>query len=78
MPVVATDVGGVAAVVDHLETGLLAPRGDVEALAAHLAQLARDRPLRERMGKLGATRMRERFDLQRMVTAVQLLYEEFV
>ncbi len=74
-PVVATDVGGVAAVVDDGETGLLAPKGDVQRLAEHLERLAHDPELRRSMGSLGATRMRERFATERMVDAVQRLYD---
>ena len=42
VPVVATDAGGTATVVDDGETGLLAPIGDVAALAAHLERLRDD------------------------------------
>ena len=41
VPVVATDAGGTGTVVDDGETGLLAPVGDVPALAAHLERAAR-------------------------------------
>jgi len=73
-PVVATNVGGTATVVDDGETGFLAPAGDVEALAAHLDRLARDRALRTRMGELGAARMAERFSTARMVADLEGVY----
>jgi glycosyltransferase involved in cell wall biosynthesis len=41
-PVIATDVGGLPAAVDHGRTGLLTPPGDPAALAAALEQLAAD------------------------------------
>ena len=73
-PVVATDVGGTSTVVDDGETGLLAPVGDTAALAAALDRLARDEPLRRRMGELGARRVRDRFSTERMVDDVERLY----
>jgi glycosyltransferase involved in cell wall biosynthesis len=73
-PVVATDVGGVPAVVEEGETGFLAPAGDTQALAAALARLAADAELRERMGRLGARRMSELFGIGRMVDDIDALY----
>jgi glycosyltransferase involved in cell wall biosynthesis len=73
-PVVATRVGGVPTVVDDGETGFLAPPGDAGTLADRLAELARDPALRERMGRLGAERMHERFSTERMVDEIEALY----
>jgi len=73
-PVVSTRVGGVPAVVEEGETGLLAPDGDAHALAAALARLARDPALRARMGRRGAERMRELFGTERMVDEIDALY----
>lgn len=50
LPVVATAVGGVADLVRHGETGLLAPAGDVNALAGHLRTLAADPDMRRALG----------------------------
>ena len=52
-PIVATDMPGCHEVVRHRETGFLVPAGDVDALAAALAALARDPALRRRMGQAG-------------------------
>lgn len=41
-PVVATNVGGLPAAVDHGHTGLLTPPGDATALAAAIEELAAD------------------------------------
>ena len=74
VPVVATAAGGTATVVDDGETGLLAPVGDVHALAAHLMRLQEDDALRRALGAEGARRMRERFSTVRMVDDVERLY----
>lgn len=49
-PVLAGACGGVASVVRHGETGLLAPCGNAEAFARALAALLEDRPELARMG----------------------------
>jgi glycosyltransferase involved in cell wall biosynthesis len=48
-PVVATAVGGVAEIVRDGENGLLAPPGDVEALARAIRRIVADPMLRERL-----------------------------
>jgi len=50
LPVVAYDVGDTARVVHHDETGLLAPDGDVAALAAAIGDLIADPVRRSTMG----------------------------
>ncbi len=78
VPVVATAAGGTGTVVDDGETGLLAPIGDVAALAAHLERLRADEALRRRLGEEGARRMRERFSTARMVDDVDRLYRRIL
>ena len=78
VPVVATAAGGTATVVDDGETGLLAPVGDVESLAAHLRRLRDSPALRAEFGAEGRRRMRERFSAERMVDDVERLYGRFV
>jgi glycosyltransferase involved in cell wall biosynthesis len=75
VPVVATDAGGTATVVDNEETGLLVPVGDVEGLAAAVERLRDDTALRRAFGDAGRSRMRERFSVDRMVDEIEALYE---
>jgi glycosyltransferase involved in cell wall biosynthesis len=77
-PVVATRVGGVPAVVGDGEDGFLAASGDVDGLAHGLAELARDPGLRERLGRHGAERMRERYSAGRMVDEIDALYQRLL
>jgi glycosyltransferase involved in cell wall biosynthesis len=74
LPVVASDVGGVAELVDDGTTGLLVPAGEPAALARALARLLDDRALRERMGAAGRARARDRFDLPELRDAHLELY----
>jgi glycosyltransferase involved in cell wall biosynthesis len=76
VPVVATDAGGTRTVVDDGETGFVVPVGDVDALADRLTTLRDEPALRARLGETGATRMRERFSIDRMVDDVDRLYAE--
>ena len=65
LPVVATDVGGVAEAVEDGETGLLVPATDAEALARALERLLADGELRRRLGAAGRARALSLFDLPR-------------
>jgi sugar transferase (PEP-CTERM/EpsH1 system associated) len=73
---VATDVGGNAELVEAGEggNGLLVPPQDSEALAAALARLVAEPPLRQRLAAASLARVREQFSLDRMVTAYGHLY----
>jgi glycosyltransferase involved in cell wall biosynthesis len=50
-PALASDSPGLRESVRDGETGVLVPHGDVGALAGAMAGLARDRALRERLGR---------------------------
>lgn len=76
VPAVATRCPyGPDEVVDDGETGLLAAPGDAEALAAAVVDLATDRERRERFGRVGAERTRERFGLVHVVPRWEALLE---
>lgn len=77
VPAVATAVGGVADVVDA-GTGILVPPGQPEALAAGLARLAADAPLRERMGRRARDHVRERYAVERLLGDIDALYRELL
>jgi glycosyltransferase involved in cell wall biosynthesis len=76
-PVVATDVGGVAAVVRHGETGLLAAPADEQGLAAALGRLAAEPETRHRMGEAGRLAAR-RFGADRLADDLDALYRELL
>ena len=76
LPVVATDVGGVAEVVVPDFNGLLAPAKDDATLAQHLVRLAQDRALGPRLGRNGAARAADLFSFQRMAEGYARVFEE--
>ncbi len=75
LPVVASDVGGVAEAVADGETGVLVAPGDVEALAGALERLLVDERLRRAMGSAGRARAAAHFDLGRFRAAHVAVYE---
>ena len=56
LPVVGWRAGNLPFLADHDRDGLLVPVGDVRALRAAIARLARDAALRERLGHAARTR----------------------
>ncbi len=76
LPVVASDIpgSGVGHVAQAGETALLVAPGDAPALAAALRALAADAPLRQRLGRAGQARWRERFTPAQTTSALLRLY----
>ena len=60
-PVISTRLAGIPEMVADRQTGLLVEPGEIEALAAALATLAADQPLRERLGDAGRACLEDRF-----------------
>ncbi len=76
LPVLATDVGGNAELVDAGVTGKLVPSGDVAVMARALLELACDPQGAARMGQAGRARMEARFSMRAMVAAYQAVYDQ--
>ena len=74
LPVVATDVGGVAELVLDGETGLVVPAGDVVRFAEALGSLLEAHEMRGRLGVAGARIAREVFDVSTMSRRYAELY----
>lgn len=74
LPVVATDVGGLADVVDQGETGFLVPSEDEGALRARLELLAGDRELAARLGQRAPAVAATRYSRERMADDYERLY----
>lgn len=76
IPVVVTDVGGMPEVIDDGQTGLIVPKGDVEALASKVLFLLQNPSVAVKMGAAGRSCARERFCLERMVAEYRGLYSK--
>jgi len=71
LPVVVSDVGGIAEIVEHGQSGYLMPVNDGRALRAHLEDLLTDAARRRAFGARGRELVTQRFDAEK--TARQLL-----
>lgn len=76
IPVVATDVGGNAELVQADRTGQLVPRANPAALAAALRRYVDDPELRRAHGAAGRARALAEFSLEGMVANYAELYRE--
>ena len=75
-PVVATQVGGVPALIQHQRTGLLVPPADAAALADALAELV-DRPAwAKELGAAASASISQVYDARGMVRAIEAVYED--
>jgi glycosyltransferase involved in cell wall biosynthesis len=78
LPVVATDVGGIAESVGDGDNGFLVPRGDVGVLRDRIARLLADPDLRSRMGRRGRERFEREFTLEEFVSRTCEVYRQVV
>ncbi|WP_406832161.1 glycosyltransferase [Pedococcus sp. KACC 23699] len=76
--VVSYASGGVPEAVIDGVTGLLAPEGDVAALAGHLQRVLQDPELATALGDAGHERVVEHFDAAHQIAVLEDLYDEVV
>ena len=76
-PVVAFPTAGIPEVVLDEESGLLVPRGDVDALASALVRVLGDATLRGRLSE-GARRHAQRFTIEHHVETLIGIYRELL
>jgi glycosyltransferase involved in cell wall biosynthesis len=76
LPVVASDVGGVAEAVRNDVTGWVVPRGDITALAARLRTLLTSAPLRQQMGEGGHDLFHRQFTFDQMLQKTLQVYRD--
>ena len=77
-PVVATRVGGVPTLVTHGETGLLAPTGDANALAAAMLTVLSSRQYAERLGAAARDSVYPAYDLSAFIPRMADFYRRLV
>lgn len=76
VPVVVSDVGGMAETVEQGVTGLRTPPGDADALAKAIAALLADPEARRAMGAAGRRRVERMYSGSAMRRAYEACYEE--
>jgi glycosyltransferase involved in cell wall biosynthesis len=77
-PLVTTDAPAGNEVVAHEQTGLLTPYGDVEALAAAITRLLRDRELAARLGTAGRRAVVGRYEDDQLAANLERLYANLI
>jgi glycosyltransferase involved in cell wall biosynthesis len=65
LPVIASDVGGTADIIEPARNGFIVPGNDGRALAQAIAAILDDPALRLRMGRQSRQLAEQRFDLRR-------------
>jgi len=76
LPVIATDVGGNADLVEAGNTGHIVPAADLNAMAQHLVGLCLGPEQARAMGEAGRQRVLVRFSMQAMVSTYQAVYDQ--
>ena len=77
-PVVAYDIPGVNELIQHGETGFLAPLGKVAELAEQVAFLAENPEQRIRMALNARKLVDERFSARRMASEYETLFSQLL
>lgn len=75
-PVVSTNAGGVAEVVQHRYNGVVVEPGDTAGLATGIRELLGDRSLVEQYGRAGQRLFEERFTINACARAYDTIYRE--
>jgi len=75
VPVVATDVGGIRELIDDGDSGFIVPSEDVDAMVKKVSLLLDSPELRRKIGQTGREKMMREFTIERMVNALQDVYE---
>jgi CelD/BcsL family acetyltransferase involved in cellulose biosynthesis len=78
LPVVATDVGGTAEIVDDGQTGLLVRPFQPASIAGAIVRLLQEPELARRLGRAGREKVERHFTLRRMVSETERLYERLL
>jgi len=77
VPVVVTDCGGPTEFVEHEVSGLIVPKGDIDAMSKAILKLADDGILRAAIGQRAKTLIRRRVAEENPIDRYRAIYESF-
>ena len=75
-PLIATDCGGPAEIIDHKITGILVPNRNGEAMAEAMKELAMMPKQREEMGLAARDSVRDKFSVEKTSVRLKEIYEQ--
>jgi glycosyltransferase involved in cell wall biosynthesis len=78
LPVIASDLPGIASLVEHGKSGLLVLPANPALLAEAMEQLILSRGLRETLAAAGQQRIAQNFSIQRIAAQILGVYEELI
>lgn len=76
VPVIGARAGGVPAVIDHEQDGLLVDFGDVAVLTSQIQRLLADRDLARRLGKAGHAKVLHQLTFEQQYAKIRAVYAE--
>jgi glycosyltransferase involved in cell wall biosynthesis len=74
LPVILTDIGGIAALLRHEESAHIVPKEDPERLAAALYRLASDGDYRDRLARNGTAFVAAKFSMEKCAASYSEIY----
>jgi len=77
-PIVATDVGGVTELFKDGDGGIIIPVESPKSTANALCKLITDNKLRQKMGKKNRDRIKQVFNLEKMIAEYECLYKKLI
>jgi len=75
-PLIATNSGGPAEIIDAPETGLLVPVGDVDAMTQAMDSLLADAPRRQEMGRKAYAAVRSKFSDEATIRTLAEIFND--
>lgn len=78
LPVIATNVGGVSTIVEHLKTGILVPANAPYELAYYLTEIINNETLSQSLGVSGSHVAAQRHSKEDILDAIHMVYKNMV
>lgn len=78
LPIIATSVGAISEVIEDGKNGFLIKTGDYHALAEKILTLAKDRKLRQKMGRTNIEKIRKQYDREVLMRKLSFVYEKLL
>jgi glycosyltransferase involved in cell wall biosynthesis len=78
LPVIASDVGGITALVKHGQTGMLVEVGDIRGIASSVISLLDNKDLAKSLGVNAQKNICQNFSLEKMATKIEKLYSSCI